>query len=689
MFASAGEAPQQAKMSRVSWRQWVSTYWPAGLLVLALLLALAGQWLVSGRERAALGVVCFAVAAVCFVVPIWRGPVLQHGPYPRRLAARPGRALVAARVLRFFLAANALALAVLAYQGFAGNRLMGGLWPWLAALLCFGLAFAQWPGSSPAGARRRVDWTMVAALAAITLLAIGFRVYRLDLVPVDMTSDHAEKLLDVQDVLDGARPIFFERNTGREMFQFYLTAALIWLTPLTVSHLALKVGTALFGILTVPMTYFLARDQYGRLVGLLAAFFLAVSHWHVAITRVGLRFPFTAAFAVPALYFLLRALRHNRRNDWLAAGLVLGVGLHTYTAMRVVPLLFLLLVGVKVLADGWRVWRRPAGVAPEQSAFSVAFWVNGALGGLAASLVFLPLLRYMRDAPESFWYRAQSRSLGGAELGLAQAWSVFWGNVRAALLMFNYKGDVVPINTVPESPVLGLVSGGLFVLGGVYLLWRLLRLRQRRDVYLVVMVGALLLPSILSLAFPQENPSVVRTGGAVPLVMIWVALPLAAVLQRLWQLGTRPGRGLALLVAAGLLLLAVANNYRWYFVTYDAETQEALWNTGEMGAVVRAFLADGGSMADVYHVPFPYWADTRNIAIEAGHPRWNQVVTEPGEMRLNAEDPAAKLYLIYYNDEVSQKLLSTIYPAGTWQRYDSARAGKDFWVLYVPARTVP
>jgi hypothetical protein len=58
-------------------------------------------------------------------------------------------------------------------------------------------------------------------------------------------------------------------------------------------------------------------------------------------------------------------------------------------------------------------------------------------------------------------------------------------------------------------------------------------------------------------------------------------------------------------------------------------------------------------------------------------------------MRLNAEDPAAKLYLIYYNDEVSQKLLSTIYPAGTWRRYESVRVGKDFWVLYVPARTVP
>src|SRR5690606_539513 len=226
--------------------------------------------------------------------------------------------------------------------------------PWLVVLVFFLLAFAD----RPAGWRSwYIDRRAALALLAITGVALFFRAYRLDAIPIEMTSDHAEKLLDVNDVLLGRRPIFFGRNTGREFFQFYLTAALVWLTPLTTSHLALKVGTVLVGLVTVPLTYLLARQEYGRLVGLLAAFFLAVSHWHVAITRVGLRFPFTAAFAVPALFFLLRAMRHNRRNDWLAAGLVLGLGLHTYTAIRIVPVLFVALVGLKAALDVWAAWR--------------------------------------------------------------------------------------------------------------------------------------------------------------------------------------------------------------------------------------------------------------------------------------------------------------------------------------------
>jgi hypothetical protein len=59
---------------------------------------------------------------------------------------------------------------------------------------------------------------------AVVVVIVFFRVYRLTEVPAEMVSDHAEKLLDVQAVLGGQTSIFFPRNTGREAFQFYLTA---------------------------------------------------------------------------------------------------------------------------------------------------------------------------------------------------------------------------------------------------------------------------------------------------------------------------------------------------------------------------------------------------------------------------------------------------------------------------------
>lgn len=662
------------------------------VFTLSLWFAVLGQWLVAGQEHVAAGVACLVLATVLFLGPTIGSSAPAYRLERGRAAGPSGgwKPVVPARFWRWLLLIIALLLALLAFRGFAGNRLMGGFWYWLGALFYFGVAVVERPAEGWLSRIGRwwqqMDRRTLLVLAAITGLGMFFRLYRLPSVPAEMTSDHAEKLLDVYDVLNGHRPIFFPRNTGREMVQFYLTAFLIRFTPLTVGHLALKVGTAFFGIVTVPFTYLLGKELYGRRVGLLAAFFLAVSHWHVAITRVGLRFPFTAAFAAPGLYFLLRALKYNKRNDWLAAGLALGIGLHTYTAMRIVPLLFILWVGVRVVADvaGKRSAEDGSGWRPET--LKISFGLNAALGGLTALLAFLPLLRFMLEEPGLFWYRAASRA--EQSVPLAATARTFLGNVKDALLMFNYRGDVVPANTIPEAPELGLVSGGLFVLGSVYLLWSLLGRREKAALYTVIAFFVLLLPSILSLAFPEENPSVVRAGGAAPVVMIMAALPLAAMWERL----ERPGDGRPLVrgvrggVWAALLLLAVVQNFHWYFVAYDAHILRSSWNATEMGAVVRAFVESGGEMEDVYHVPYPHWVDTRNIAINAGELGWRQAVTEVEEIAGHARDPSPKLYLVHPADGRALRALREAYPEGSVEQYRSDRPGKDFLIFRAPGR---
>ena len=673
------QAQQHSRDTTLSPRRLLAGYWPAFSHLLGLFLAFAAQSLLPESSAGAESAVLYLAALLFFILPLVARP-LALSPAPQDTATRFGP-LVAGTLWRLLFALTGAALAVPAYQGFEGNDLMGGLWYWLGAIFYSVLAFAARPAAGWTTAIRRrwakVDRRALVALLLITLLGIFFRVYRLAELPAEMTSDHAEKLLDVYDVLQGRRPIFFPRNTGREMVQFYLTAALIRLTSLDVGHMALKVGTALVGIVTVPLTYLLGKELYGRGVGLLAAFFLAISHWHVAITRVGLRFPFTAAFAAPALFFLIRALRRNRRNDWLAAGLTLGIGLHTYTAMRIVPLLFLVFIAIKVVTDLPSRAQKPAPTRPD-------FWINAVLGGSLSLLLFLPLLRYLVDRPEMFWYRAASRAQGS--LTPAELLGVFWRNLQDALLMFNYRGDVVPPNTIPGAPELELVSAALLVLGTGILLWRLFRYREDASAYVLSAFLVLLLPSVLSLAFPEENPSVVRTGGAIPFVMIIVALPLATLGKRFSALPTRAARGIFAIFLAGILLFALADNYRWYFVEYDRHIRQSLWNATEMGEVVRAFSATEGSLQDVYHIAYPHWVDTRAIAITAGDITWRNAVLDLRELAIHAADPSPKLYLLYPADQKALARLSLIFPQGTVERYKSSRPGKDFLLYRVPAR---
>lgn len=661
----------------------MKAYWPLLSFMGAIGLALVGQWLFEQRLEPATrkGVVCFVIAIFFFLLPLGNvrpEPLSPLVPSTRKTQPKPSSSLTS---LILILGSILIAvLLLLAYRGFAGNRLDGGFGFWLAAIIGFVVLFGEFPAGTW---RPKANWTMIIGLSFITLLAIFFRAYRLNSLPPEMTSDHAEKLLDVYDVLNGMRPIYFPRNTGREAFQFYLTAGLVAFTPLDLNHLALKVGTAIFGIITIPATYWLAKSLYGRPAGLLTAFLLAISQWHVAITRVGLRFPFTAAFATPALFFLFRALRHNRRNDWLLAGLILGIGLHSYTAIRIVPLLFALLVILNFLADGWQFWRGKTG-GERPAALTIGYWQNGFLAATLSGILFWPLLRVMQDDPEIFWYRAYSRA-ENESLSFSTTWTTFWSNVKNALLMFNYRGDVVPMNTVPESPVLDMVTGALFILGMAFLLWRLFRYRERRDLFLLLSFFVFLLPSILSLAFPLENPSVVRAGGAIPFVMLIVALPLLAIWQRLRQLPGRASSLLAVVLLAGLLIFATRENYRWYFGRYEQNTLQSLWNSTQMGQVVRAYVASGRvDLAHVYHVAYPFWVDTRNIAINAGDITWNNAILTPADIAALPNDGTPRLFLLFPDDYQTMTMLYQTFPAGQLNRYPSHRPGKDFYLFYVP-----
>ncbi len=684
--------------------EWRSTL----LLALSLALAVWGQLYLPRREYPLDGPVYYILAVALFLWVVARDRAAVAGRVAVPVAVEPVRTLVGAG-RQLSLATAAAAFSALAYLSLGRNRFtVTGTLFWGLALGAFILAFWEVPADwrrrlgawlRPRPLTLRVSWTLV-ALVLIIGLATFFRFYRLEGVPAEMTSDHAEKLLDVNDVLHGQYRVFFPRNTGREAFQFYLTAFLIRFLGFPISHLALKVGTAFFGVFAISFIYLLGRELYSREVGLLAAALAAVSHWHVAITRVGLRFPFTPAFIAPTLYFFVRALRHNRRNDWLLTGLFLGVGLHTYSPFRVAPLLLVGMAGVELafdLAGRLRARRSEGGAAeaggqvegPVWPTLTPGFWVNAVLGVAMSFIVFLPLFRYMRDDPKMFWYRTLTRSSGLERPLPGDPLLIFLGNLKNAALMFNVRGDPVWVNTIPFDPVLDYITGAFFVLGMAYVLWRLFRHGDRVTAHLLLGLFVMSLPSTLSLAFPNENPSVVRAGGMIPLVMIIAALPLALTLRRLVQGFGRPGRVAAVVLLAVLMGQLVRINYEWYFVGYDEQYRRSAWNSSEMGAVARAFADSVGDMAHVWHIVYPYWVDTRNIAINAGDITWNQAILDVEQVRTHAADPNNKLYILHPEDQRAIQVLREVFPGGQLRRHSSRTPGKDFMSYFVPAGARP
>jgi hypothetical protein len=174
-----------------------------------------------------------------------------------------------------------------------------------------------------------------------------------------MTSDHIEKLLDALRISDGARSVFFPNNGGREGFQMYVVAFIADTLKVGFNFKALKLATAIEGVITLPALWWMARQvcgtstarsrQLGNWIGLALAGLVAISSWHVMLSRLGLRIVLTPLTTALVIGFVARVMRHNRMRDYVALGLVLGAGVYFYQANRMLPLVVLIGVGLALV----------------------------------------------------------------------------------------------------------------------------------------------------------------------------------------------------------------------------------------------------------------------------------------------------------------------------------------------------
>lgn len=648
--------------------------------LLALLLALAGQRMLEPTTRSLTFALIFYAAAAGFLIRAvllreWQIAPLKEAEFqPPDVSSR--------RVTLLFL----LPLMLISFFAFSGNKFTTlNLILWLVLILAAFAAFwipRQTEGwehfkenisaffKNPGIHLRLSGWDLL--LLGVMLVAVYFRMVQLNAIPNEMISDHAEKLLDVNDVLNGQTSIFFTRNTGREAFQFYLTALVIKLFGTGISFLSLKLGTALMGLVTLIYVYRLGKELGNRWVGLLAMALMGIAYWPNVISRIALRFTLYPLFVAPVMFYLVRGLRTMERNDFILAGVALGIGLQGYTSFRITPFLVILGVILYLLHTRHATGRK------------MALWGFG-LVVLFALIFFLPLGRYWTENPAMFGLRAFSR-LGSTERPLpGPAGLIFLSNLWNAMVMPFWNDGNVWAHSVTGRPALDVISAALYLLGIIALVVRYVRQRNWQDLFLLLSVPLLMMPSILSLAFPEENPALNRTAGAAVPIFIIVAIALEGFLSSLW-IRARSGVGRAGVVLAGILLFAssASQNYDLVFRQYAESYAAASWNTSQIGSVVKDYIDSGGSVDTAWVVGVPYWVDTRLVGINSGYPTKDYAIW-PDQFGLTTAETRSKLFIVKADDIADLDTLKVLYPSGVETLHTNPYPGKDFYAFYIPA----
>jgi|GEM_PF-4313205 len=610
-----------------------------------------------------------------------------------------------------------------------------GTWAWLLAILVWFLILAvdinkrtaqllYWlrSGMSLPNISFQMNWHNAIkwqhiALLFIMILAIYFRFNDLGAVPPEMTSDHIEKLLDARRVYNGYTAVFFDNNGGREAFQMHFIAFLVRFGGQDFSFNTLKLASGIEGLLTVFLGYWLGKvimgnythedRKMGIWLGVSFALLLAISSWHVMLSRLGLRIALTPLTTLLVFIFLARGMRDNRSINFVLMGVCLGAGTYFYQANRMLPLVAIAgtILAIMINARSWN------------DAFRYA--VNLGSAGIIAVVIFLPMYRYSQEFPNEFWNRTRGRIFGenafvrtNPETGFQENYepsyseqlermleesSQFRQNYQDALLMWGWEGDSAWINNGESRPALDPYTNALFILGIAG--WSVLFFKRWDVVLLLVPVGILimLLPSALTLAYTIENPSFTRASGTIPFVFLIAAYPLA-------QLGFfaqhTPKMNWLGLTLAGMLILPVTTfaaqiNYDTFFNVYERVYANSWKPYSRIAQPMQEFATGQGSYGNAFMIAYPHWLDHRILAVSAGDINWdNGLVQRDGvfnkifqnEGTPYAYDPALPTFFMYHQeDNESADWLRQLFPDGEIYEYQFPDdEGLDFYYFIAP-----
>src|SRR5512140_1784021 len=170
----------------------------------------------------------------------------------------------------------------------------------------------------------------------ILVLFIGalFRFVAADAAPPGWRDDELIEFNMDQRIAQGWRPLFITEAEGHEPFYHYLHAGTILLFGENI--VGYKWLPFAFGLLTVVLTFALAKRMFGVRVAVLAAALMAVSFWPIMYARLGLRHIGILPLMLGAFLILWSRLSSRHRPTGksapLIAGILLAATLMTYFA---------------------------------------------------------------------------------------------------------------------------------------------------------------------------------------------------------------------------------------------------------------------------------------------------------------------------------------------------------------------
>lgn len=430
----------------------------------------------------------------------------------------------------------------------------------------------------------------VLLLSVVLVLALFFRTFNISVNPPAISWDEASIGYNAYTILTTGRdehgkflPLdtFAAFGDYKPPLPIYLTVPFVAVLGLT--ELAVRLPSALFGVATVGMLYLLVCELFHRakerkMIGVWAAFLMAITPWHIMLSRAGFEANIALFFLITGVWLVLRG-RSNQRYFYVA-WVPFVMGIYTFNSTRYAAPLIAGALFLIVRKDLFRARKQAI------------------LGILVACMLLLPIAPHLvskqarlrfeevsiftdlrtvltsNTRREADNFSLLSSLLHNRRVGYAREYFIhFFDNLEPRFLFI--RGDGNPKFSVQDVGQL-LMVGAPFLAFGWLTLFRDYR-----------MIGGLLLWWLISAIIPtavaRETPHALRIENGLPVYMIVTAYGIVQAIGAVrgkWKAG-----------AGMLLILFFLGNFGYFWHTLMAHYPKEFsgeWQYGYKSAIAVA-----------------------------------------------------------------------------------------------------
>lgn len=186
-------------------------------------------------------------------------------------------------------------------------------------------------------------------LSLIVLLAFFLRFYKVTDVPPSLNWDEVAIGYNAYSIMKTGKdewgqflPLHF-KSYGEYKLPTQIYASIPGIAILGLNDLGVRITPVIYGTLSIFLIFLLAQELFGRdEISLISAFFLAISPWHIQLTRASFESSFSVFWLLIGLWLLVKGFK--KPKWWIVSMIPLAITFYTYNSTRVFTPIFLVAI---------------------------------------------------------------------------------------------------------------------------------------------------------------------------------------------------------------------------------------------------------------------------------------------------------------------------------------------------------